>query len=70
VAHTAELRNLRSRAAAASRWGKPDAEDLSREFRAAKLREHIRQVVDSAPPLSDDQRRELAALLAPTGGAA
>jgi excisionase family DNA binding protein len=30
--------------------------------------EHIARLVEAAPPLSDEQRRKLAALLAPAGG--
>jgi hypothetical protein len=45
----------------------PDADtsDLDRDLAAAALEEHIRKIVDSAPPLSPDQRTRLALLLAP-----
>jgi hypothetical protein len=33
------------------------------------LARHIREVVAAAPPLSDEQRRQLAILLAPVEGA-
>lgn len=35
------------------------------EVAAAKLRAHAKQVVDTWPPLSDQQRTRLAELLAP-----
>jgi hypothetical protein len=39
-----------------------------RDLRATTLEEHIKKVVDSAPPLTDDQRARLSALLRPSGG--
>ena len=42
--------------------------EMRRDYRAIALEEHIRKVVDAAPPLTDDQRARLAALLAPGGG--
>jgi hypothetical protein len=59
----------RARIAALSRSRKADDPDLitaRRDLRAEKLADHIRQVVDAAPPLSDEQRDRLAALLRPT----
>lgn len=56
----------RARVAALSRDRQPDDPDLiaaRRNMRAAKLADHIRRVVDEAPPLTDDQRADLAALL-------
>ena len=41
-----------------------------RELRATSLEEHIKRVVDAAPPLTDDQRARLAALLQGGGEAA
>lgn len=38
-----------------------------RDFLAAKLEQHIQEVVDAAPPLSQQQREHLSSLL--TGGA-
>jgi hypothetical protein len=35
------------------------------ELKAARLAEHIRQLVDAAPPLTDQQRARLVALLQP-----
>jgi hypothetical protein len=45
----------------------PRLPDLQRDLRAAELEEHIRQLVDAAPPLTSEQRQRLAGLL--TGGA-
>lgn len=60
----------RARVAALSRSRDADDPDLTtalRDLSAARLEEHIRRVVTQAPPLTDEQRRDLAALL--TGGA-
>jgi hypothetical protein len=63
-AHDPVVRAISSKIAAEERH-RPgtDTGDLRRELRAAQLAEHIRRVVDAAPPLSDDQRARLAALL-------
>jgi hypothetical protein len=39
-----------------------------RDLRAMTLEEHIRKVVDQAPPLTPEQAERLAALLRPSGG--
>lgn len=44
-------------------------DSLSAEYRALKLEDHIREVVDGWPPLSPEQRDRLAILLR-GGGAA
>lgn len=62
----------RGRVAALSRSRKSDDPDLlaaQRDLRAALLEEHIQRVVDQAPPLTEEQRTRLAALLQPIGGA-
>ena len=41
----------------------PAVADAQRDLRAAKLAEHIRKVVDSAPPLTPELAEMLAALL-------
>lgn len=43
----------------------PDADvtELRRKLRAERLEEHIRRVVDEAPPLTAEQRDRLATLL-------
>lgn len=46
----------------------PDLLDARRALAAASLGEHIRRVVDAAPPLTVAQREHLAALLRPTSG--
>ena len=43
--------------------GDPVVADARRDLRAAKLEDHIREVVDQAPPLTPDQADRLAALL-------
>lgn len=47
----------------------PDVIDARRDYRAARLEDAIRKAVAQAPPLSDEQRRQLAVLLAPVEGA-
>lgn len=53
----------------AVRRGDPPAvvDDARRDLYAAKLERAIRETLAKAPPLSDEQRRELARIL--TGGA-
>lgn len=45
----------------------PDVLDAARDLRAARLEDAITRAVESAPPLTDEQRRRLAGLLG--GGA-
>ena len=40
-----------------------DVTELRRQLKAERLEDLIRSTVDAAPPLSDAQRRQLAALL-------
>jgi hypothetical protein len=70
-AHDPTVRALSSKIAAIERHH-PDTDtgDLRRDMRAAKLADHIRRVVDAAPPLTDDQRARIAALLRSGGEAA
>ncbi|SET33105.1 hypothetical protein [Geodermatophilus poikilotrophus] len=62
----------RARVAALSRdraSDDPELLDARRRLRAERLAKAIRETVDAAPPLTDPQRRELAALLHdPAGG--
>ncbi|MCP2327594.1 hypothetical protein HDA40_006101 [Hamadaea flava] len=45
-------------------------EDARRKARFKFAEQRIRKIVDAAPPLTEEQRRQLAALLAlPAGGA-
>lgn len=46
----------------------PELVDARRDLAAEKLAEHIKQVVDGFPPLSDEQRLRLASLLRASGG--
>ena len=41
-----------------------------RDLAAASIEEYIKRVVDAAPPLTQDQRSRLTALLRPTSGEA
>lgn len=56
----------RARVAGLSRDRKPDDPDLieaRRNLKAERLADYITRTVDAAPPLSEEQRRRLAALL-------
>lgn len=44
-----------------------DVTELRRQLRAERLEEHIRKVVDEAPPLTAEQRERLAAILRSPG---
>ena len=71
---TPEIAKARAKIAASGRWH-PDCDtgELRRDLRAAKLADHIRRVVDEAPPLTTEQRDRLAVLLRPAqdgGGSA
>jgi hypothetical protein len=71
VSLTAEGRSRRARLAANSRW-RPDRADLldeRRHFKAEAAEHYIKQLVDTFPPLTAEQRRRLASLLHPETGA-
>ena len=58
----------RARVAALTRDRAPDDPDLidaRRQLRYLRLHEHIDKILESAPPLTDEQRDALASLLAP-----
>ena len=62
---TPEQLSQRARIGARARHS-PDAPELAedrREFRASRLEQHIRDVVDQSPPFTLEQRDRLAALL-------
>jgi hypothetical protein len=60
----------RARKARADQQGDTEAAELAaRDLRATKAAEYIQALVDTAPPLTDEQRSRLAALVQPTGGA-
>lgn len=54
----------------AIKHGRPAVEvvELRRTLKEQRLADRIREVVDSAPPLTDEQRRRLAELLVTDGG--
>jgi hypothetical protein len=56
----------RARVAALSRDRTPDDPDLlaaKRDFRASRAEDYIKRLVAEAPPLTQDQRSRIAALL-------
>lgn len=65
-----ELQVKRVAVARAHRSGIPEQLlETRRDLAAAKLEDYVARVVEAAPPLTDEQRQRIAALLAPTGGA-
>ena len=66
-----EVAHLRARVAASKRhYGAADSRSLEavRDLHAERLEEHIRRIVDQAPPLSAEQRSRLAVLLLDSTG--
>lgn len=62
----------RARVAALSRSraeSDPDLVKARATLKAAKLEEYVARAVADAPPLSDEQRARIAAILRPSGGA-
>jgi hypothetical protein len=56
-------------ARASKRTGNPKSvADKRRDYAAAKLEDYIRRVVETAPPLTENQQSRIAALLRPSGG--
>ena len=69
VAHTMSWTKTRSLIATTVRdFPDRDVTDLRRQLKFERLEEHICNLVNAAPPLTDEQRARLAALLTPSGG--
>ena len=69
---TSSWTSERARVASLTRSRDPEDPDLveaRRKLRAARLEDAITKLVDAAPPLTDEQRRRLAVLLAPRDAA-
>jgi hypothetical protein len=61
-----QARSLRGRIAKSVQLGDETAAvEARRAFRFVNAEDYIRRVVDGAPPLTDEQRRRLADILAP-----
>jgi hypothetical protein len=57
-------RRLRTKIATSVQRGRmEEAEQARREFKAVKAEDYIRELVDSAPALTDDMKARLALLL-------
>lgn len=67
---SSEKRSALARHAAAVRWDKPNQSETARDLATARIVEYVAQVVSSAPPLTQEQRDRIAALLRPVGGGA
>lgn len=68
-----DVLTLRGRVASLSRSRPSDDVDLveaRRQLAAANLEQYVARVVADAPPLTNDQRARIAALLRPRGGGA
>ncbi|GAA2726323.1 hypothetical protein [Actinocorallia aurantiaca] len=55
--------SIRQQLASASRFSPEKVDDLRRDLNAQTLEDHIRAIVDTAPPLTVEQRERLAGLL-------
>ncbi|WP_283605015.1 hypothetical protein [Mycolicibacterium poriferae] len=66
---SSRLRELQGKNAAAKRWDRPDKDQIAAEYAEQRLADFISRVIAEAPPLSDEQRTRIAALLR-AGGAA
>lgn len=63
---TTTWRSERARLAALTRHKDPDDPEIGearRDLRATRLEMHVRETVDAALPLTEEQRRRLAVLL-------
>lgn len=60
-----EARRLRSKIASTKRDrpDSPELPNLRRDFEAQKLADHVQAALRSAPPLTDEQRNRITALL-------
>lgn len=56
-------RSAQAKHAAAVRWRKSNQTETARDFAFARLEDYIRKTVDAAPPLTEEQRSQLAVLL-------
>lgn len=61
---SAEQRRAQARYAAAVRRDLPDKAERARDLAAIRIQNYVKKVVDSAPPLTESQRADIAALLA------
>lgn len=65
------LAKKRSAVAVAARTGDPERiRTARRDYAAEKIAAYVEKVVDSAPPLTDNQRERIAALLRAGAGVA
>jgi hypothetical protein len=68
VKATSRARELQCRNAAAIRWDHPNKDEIAREYAEQRLVEFVTKVVATAPPLTDEQRERISALLRAGGG--
>lgn len=61
-------KQLQAKSAAAKRWNRPDRDDLTRDYAAQRISDCVQKILAKAPPLTDEQRERIAALLR-AGGA-
>ena len=65
-----EARRVRAKVATDVQNGRnAEAERARQQFKALKAEDYIRELVDTAPPLTDEQRDRLAVLLRPSAAA-
>lgn len=68
-ATSVKSRKLQGEYAAAKRWNHPNKDDIGREYAEQRIAEYVARVLADAPPLTDEQRDRIAAILR-AGGAA
>jgi hypothetical protein len=73
LSETKRLDQLRAQIARAERIHKRTGDgsvvtELRRDYAAAKVIEFVKKTVDGAPPMTDEQRDMITALLRPSGG--
>lgn len=59
---------MQAKSAAARRWQTPDRETVERDYAAERIAAYVERVVEAAPPLTDQQRARITAILQGGGG--
>lgn len=57
------LRTMQAKSAAARRWQTPDRERIERDYAAERIAAYVEKIVADAPPLTNEQRDRLTAIL-------
>lgn len=54
---------MQAKSAAARRWQTPDRERIERDYAAERIAAYVEKIVADAPPLTNEQRDRLTAIL-------